>query len=135
VTNTYFIENNPNDIAFVAAVSTQGLGFSEADKEIPGGSTQFVADSTGDATGSISKTVIATANQLDGCIVEIDTIIELDTVDPSLWQSCFDNLNAAYQFTGGKFGDVQFVCDSDDKKKSGTGKTITIAKMIKLILK
>jgi len=135
MTNTYYLSNNDNDITIAVTISTPGVGYSEADKEVPGGASVKINDSSDNVTGSIIKTVVAKADQLDGCSVEVDTIVDLDAVDPALWQSCFDNIKATYFLTGGINGDIQFGCDDDDKKKSKKGNIITIAKIIHLTIK
>lgn len=136
MTNTYFINNDSNSITIKVTISTPGFAVSRIDKEILGSSTEDIADSPVDGIGDVPETIIGNANMLNGCTIETDTIIELNKIVPQdQWQTCFDNLVCKYVFTGGTYGVQTFNCDPDDKKKSTSGATITVAKMIRLINK
>ncbi len=136
MTNTYFINNDLSSITIKVTISTPGFAVSKIDKEIQASSTEDIAGSPVDGIGDVPETIIGNANMLNNCIIETDTIIELqDIVPQEEWQSCFKNLVCTYIFTGGSHGTQTFNCDPDDKKNSTSGTIITVSKRIQLVNK
>jgi len=132
MTNTYYLGNLPNDINLQVSIGAQGEIYTEADNEPPGGGSKEIADSSANTNGTLPLSSIGKSNTLNGCKIEIGSIIDLSDLPPSVWSAVFDNLSASYIFSGGTHGDVVFGCDDDDKRKSQDGSIITISKTIQL---
>jgi hypothetical protein len=133
MTRTYHLNDNGNSIFCRVNVSTPGIAFTQVTKRRQGGSFEDIASSTG-ASGKIPRTLIGKANLVRDCVLEITTIIDLQTVPKPQWPVVFENLVIQYTMEGGADGMQMHPCDNDDKKKSGTGKIIVVTKAIRLTI-
>jgi len=131
MTRNYYLQNNSSPVYIKVDVSTPGIAYTEINKKRSGGSLEQIAKSS-NASGKVSKKLINQANLLGSCVLEILTIIDLQTVPQAQWPTCYDSLVITYTMYGGVDGLQSFEFDVDDKKKSATGKTIVVSKAIRL---
>lgn len=124
--NSYKVGDKTNKVTINVVVSTPGT----ADSEVFLGGNNLVTQST-NATGVIPTFPLGTGDTLKGITLEADTDIELDDIPDTEWPAAFDNLVIKYFVNGGADGAKVFTVDDGDKKKSTSGKTITVEKFIK----
>ena len=128
---TYLINHDETIITIRVTISTPGFAVTRIFKLPPGGPRGTIADSPVDGIGDVPETNIDRAENLEGFIIETDTIIKLENIVPSeQWQTCFDNLVCMYEFTGGGDGVRVFDCEEDDKSQSTSKATIVVSKKI-----
>jgi len=131
MTRTYHLNDNNSSIFIKVNVSTPGIALTQVMKRRQCGSFEDIRKSTG-ASGMIPRTLIGKANLVRDCVLEVTTIIDLQTIPKLQWPSAFENLVIEYTMEGGADGPQAFPCDIDDKKKSATGKIIVVTKAIRL---
>jgi hypothetical protein len=130
----YKVEDTTNPIYITVTVSTPGISETEITKYLKDGSFIVVANSP-NATGIIPRTLLGSAKELIGILIEIDTDVLLDLIPKEDWDNCYENLQIKYYLEGGKAGQTQpFLCLPENKHKSVSGKTIGAEKFIKIKL-
>jgi len=131
---TYKVENNDNPIYITVTVSTPGIAETEVTKYSIDGSYVVITNSP-NATGIVPRTLLGTAKELIGVLIEIDTDVLLDHIPKEDWSNCYENLQIKYYLEGGKTEQqLPFLCLSENKHKSVSGKTIGAEKFIKIKL-
>ena len=130
----YIVEKNDNPIFITVTVSTPGIAETEVTKYSTDGSYTVITNSP-NATGIVPRTLLGTANELIGTLIEIDTDVLLDFIPKEDWPNCYENLQIKYYLEGGKTDQQQpLICLPENKHKSVSGKTIGAEKFIKIKL-
>jgi len=125
-THNYVVQGN-NPVSIKVNVSASGVSHTTVRMQ----DNTISANSGEDPTGLIPLTPVGNGNDIKGTTCDSITTIDLGGVDPTQWQSIFDNLTINYTLSGGMNGDDTFGLDADDDKgKSTTGKIIVVQKLI-----
>jgi hypothetical protein len=126
----YLITGGGEEIFITVTVSTPGIASNEVEVTFSTGDSVLIAEST-DATGLVKKTSLGKSLDLVSGLVEINTRISLSNIPKADWPNCFDSLIVKYFLSGG-VKDETLECETEDKQKSDSGKTLIVEKFIQL---
>ncbi|HLY68740.1 MAG TPA: hypothetical protein VKR53_03355 [Puia sp.] len=130
--DSYHVGTDGSEIILNVRVSTAGIAFSKAQLFVDKAGTD-IPNCDCDDDGDIIDCQTGVNTDIKGKMLGIATSVDLETVDPSLWQTMYDNLVIKYTLSGGTGGKKTFNYADEDKSKDPTGQFIQVNKFINLI--
>ena len=86
------------------------------------------------ADGRIETTTVLKKKDLIDASLDVDTIVELgEVVDPSLWDTAFENLQISYVMEGGADGKKVFKIKDAKKLRSQSRKIVSVELVVNII--